>query len=442
MIKIRCFVEGEKYKADRIPKELIEKNYFNKDNDGYFIAKITGLSHRIERDEVQSFLFLPKGYHASQLGDDNEKKTLAKIIFKTLRKYTKTTKLTDFEQDWLGENNSQVFGFELIEWLIRDWQHYGFFSIQSRNFELNGSGKIDWKKTLKTTYPIIYEEEVIYPSLWTFKNINMSDSLVTDIHKSIIREIIQNFGWLYDLPKMNFDTCINLSDDKKIIFLRKKLNEVNAGREIKLLKNLISYLSEKESNRQQMTLVTPYFYAIYEKILQKQFQHNREINKFVPKPYWILDGDLEKRYSRQIPDILIETEDNGLAILDAKYYSITEINEDQEILDASIKKFPGWEAIVKQLYYSTSMGNRYSNTENIFVMPENIDESYRYVGYTGVEGYESIFGIILAYTVNIKKILNDYLNDENNSELLSDIINDAMNNRTEIFSNLAETKSN
>ena len=33
MIEIRCFVEGERYKEDGIPKELVEKNYFTKDND-------------------------------------------------------------------------------------------------------------------------------------------------------------------------------------------------------------------------------------------------------------------------------------------------------------------------------------------------------------------------------------------------------------------------
>lgn len=441
MIEIRCFVEGERYKEDGIPKELVEKNYFTKDNDDLFVAKMTGICHFVERDEVQSVLFLPKGFHASQIKDENEKKKLAKIVFKILRKYAKTTKLKDFEQDWLGEKNSKIVGYELIEWLIKDWQHYGFFSIQNRSFALNGSGKIDWRRTLKTTHPIVYEDEIIFPNLWTFKNTNVSDSTVTDIHKSIIAEVIQNFGWLYDLPKMNINTKINISDDKKIYFLRKKLSEVNAGRDINLLKKLISYLSEKESNRKYITLVTPYFYTIYEKILQKQFQHNRGLNKFLPKPYWVLSEDTEKKYSRQIPDILIETGKNNLAILDAKYYSITEINENQEILDASITRFPGWEAIVKQLYYNTSMESCYSNIENIFVIPENINESYRYVGYTGVEGYESNFGIVLAYTINITKVLNDYLNEEYNLDLLSAIISDAATKKKEILSDI-ENKSN
>ena len=218
-----------------------------------------------------------------------------------------------------------------------------------------------------------------------------------------------------------------------MIFLKRKLNEVNAGRDIILLQNLITYLTRKESDSEHLTLATPYFYSIYEKILQEQFGHDRQLNKLVPKPYWILSGDSNKKYSRQIPDILIKTNNNDLVILDAKYYSVTEINEDSEILDASISRFPGWEAVVKQLYYNGSMEGIYNNIENIFIMPENISNKFRYIGYTGVANREDQFGIVLAYSINIKKILVDYLSNEKNLSLITDIISDAKIRKSQII---------
>ena len=96
----------------------------------------------------------------------------------------------------------------------------------------------------------------------------------------------------------------------------------------------------------------------------------------MPKPYWLINEI--KHSTDQIPDILIEKE-NELIIIDAKYYST---------YTGSVNKYPGWESIVKQLYYNLSLKDEYDIIKNIFCMPESMLEDFKYIGKTSVEGQE------------------------------------------------------
>ena len=115
---------------------------------------------------------------------------------------------------------------------------------------------------------------------------------------------------------------------------------------------------------------------------------------------------------RQIPDILIK-KNKDLIIIDAKYYSIQNRNE---------KKYPGWESIVKQLFYYLSLKDDYQEITNLFFMPEVLGTNYEFIGSTSVEGQEKKFGYIYAYSIDLILIIKSYCNNKSKLEILNSIL--------------------
>ncbi|MEX2959637.1 LlaJI family restriction endonuclease, partial [Staphylococcus pasteuri] len=114
----------------------------------------------------------------------------------------------------------------------------------------------------------------------------------------------------------------------------------------------------------------------------------------------------------QIPDILIEKE-NELIIIDAKYYST---------YTGSVNKYPGWESIVKQLYYNLSLKDEYDIIKNIFCMPESMLEDFKYIGKTSVEGQEKQFGYVDAFSLDLNLVISSYINNKKQNDLLNNIV--------------------
>ncbi|EGO5970355.1 LlaJI family restriction endonuclease, partial [Enterococcus faecalis] len=223
-------------------------------------------------------------------------------------------------------------------------------------------------------------------------------------------------GWLFDLNHPKEKTFINLTIEQQILLLEKELRTTYKTRDIKLIQNLLIYLKDTENNYFSIMLLTPYFYSIWEQMLKLAFKHDSTLMGKVPKPYWYLTGNPFKLYTKQIPDILI-SKDNTLLIIDAKYYSIKPKN---------VKKFPGWESIVKQLYYNLSLNNiGFQKIKNIFIMPSSLQpKTYEYLGYSSVEDKENELGLVLAYSLDLQVILESYISGNRPTNILEQLVKD------------------
>ncbi|PTJ50432.1 hypothetical protein BU009_13980, partial [Mammaliicoccus sciuri] len=216
------------------------------------------------------------------------------------------------------------------------------YKEEYKKVENNGKGRIDWARTIKLKLPVIDDSDFLYLDLVTNKNQINTNSIITAIHNNIIMECSKEYGWLFD-KKINIDKAdLPLTIEQQIILLKKKLRETFSKYQIILLQKMIIYLEKCVNDKTEINLITPYYYYVWEEMIKKTLNHNMDLQSLVPRPYWYIDGT--KKFTRQIPDVLLER-NNNLIILDAKYYSIISNN---------INKLPGWESIVKQMYYNLS----------------------------------------------------------------------------------------
>lgn len=408
MIKFFSFVEGQKYIIKNIPQKFIQNNYFAKNLDGTYTVKVCGISHYKD----SNYFFFPKGYDVKY--QSSQKHETAKMLFQTLLKYKNSIILNEEESEWLGDENKDANFLDLVDWLIRDFQKNGLYVETEQKMELNGNGRIDWSRSIKQRLPFINQEQYIYLDMVTRKNKIDNNTIISLIHKKVIIDCIRNFSWLYDIYDSGEEIEMPISKEQQVIILKKKLQEIFVGHDIKLISSLIAYLETTKGKNLDFNLVTPYFYMVWEEMLQFTFHHDESLQGLVPKPYWQIKD--EKQYTRQIPDILFEIKDE-LVIIDAKYYSISK---------GETAKYPGWESIVKQMYYKLSFNHIYQTIKNIFIMPQSIKHKSKsaYIGKTSVEGKEYEFGYIYAYSVDIDTVLKSYISSYYLDDILRIIFTD------------------
>ncbi|MEX2955640.1 LlaJI family restriction endonuclease, partial [Staphylococcus pasteuri] len=239
---------------------------------------------------------------------------------------------------------------------------------------------------------------------------NTHPPLFAGTAKSEKKTGIDNFGWLQQFEMNIEEVKINIKFSEMIKILEMTLHNTFKDREIRLLKTLIILLKKKSNNDLKFEMVTPYFYNIWEEMLKQMFNHNYKLQRKMPKPYWLINEI--KHSTDQIPDILIEKE-NELIIIDAKYYST---------YTGSVNKYPGWESIVKQLYYNLSLKDEYDIIKNIFCMPESMLEDFKYIGKTSVEGQEKQFGYVDAFSLDLNLVISSYINNKKQNDLLNNIV--------------------
>lgn len=389
------YVEGQKYTNKEILNEFIKEKYFVILPDHRYTLKLCGI---VNYDKTFYFFF-PKGYNIEMYSNEDNIEN-AKLLFKSIFKYKDSVKLDELESNWIGNTNFNIQYINLVTWIIKDYFAHGLYIDSKKKYEVNGKGFIDWNRSINKSVPIISDNKIQYVNLITRKTSYNTDNQISQIHESILLECLDNFGWLFNFKSIKKRGIINVDLKQQILILKKKLRETFSSREIKLLQYLISYLDSKQDDNKEYVIVTPYFNNIWEKMLQKILSTNKALLKNVPKPYWKIPTIPHFLYTKQIPDILIEY-GQELIIIDAKYYSI-ETNQ--------VEKFPGWESIVKQMYYSLSLkNNSYSNIKNIFLLPQSLSSNtYQYIGYTGVEGKEDIFGYVKAFSIDIVTVLQAY----------------------------------
>ena len=420
MKELHYFVEGRIYDKKSIPKYFIKNKYFKEiSSDNYSLRnkyklKVCGIANLGQ----ENYVFFPKGYRHEDYKESHNRNT-ARLLFQSFLKYMRNSRFKEEELDWLGKENSEIKHLNTITWLINDYLVNGLYRVSERIMEENGKGRIEWAKTIKSKIPYFIENKFLYLDLLTSKNNINVNHIITKIHEKIIFECIDEFGWLFKLKSSGKKINLDISKERQIVILEKRLRETNVAHEIRLIQSLIAYLKETINEDPDFILVTPYFWTIWEDILQFVFEHDESINRKVPRPFWKIGKN--KKYSKMIPDILVKHKDS-LIILDAKYYSIE--TED-------VYSFPGWEAIVKQLYYNLALKDIFDDIKdedirNIFLMPQSLDKNskdkFKYIGHTGVEDKEEDLGIVHAFSLDIKTVLNDYVLNKTNKHMFKKII--------------------
>lgn len=398
------FVEENVYQLEDVPRELINKQYFKPTtNSNQYKANVAGISIF---DEAIYF-FLPK--NTQDYLSNEVKKELGKLTFESLLKYRNENRLTSEEKYWLGKDHSNADLVEVVRWLLNDYKNNGIYSQEKKHESNDIRDRIQWNKTIKGHYPLIIDNQIFYPNLISESKRKDPNSLLTLIHNNVISKITNLYGWLFQVDERKKYFEIELSTSQIIQFLKNELNRTTNTRNQVLIKNIISFLINHEMKNRTFDLVTPYFEYVWEDACRVIFDDDINLHKMVGKPYWKFKDDTIKT-SNQLPDVLL-TIDSNLVIIDAKYYSMDETYK---------LNVPGWNSVVKQLYYNLSMSLKYENIKNLFLMPDlsSDNQSFSYIGLTSVVDYEEQFGVVYAYRVNTRFVLSSYLKNTSRKNYL------------------------
>jgi len=396
MNKEYIFTEGCQYNKEEVPNHLPVSDYFSYNK---ITKKLTPtMCGIILTNDNNNYFFFPKGY----LVNDNKK--TANLLLNVLKKYGYTqNKNIGFGETEVNLEKSHFFS--VVDWLINDFFENDIYKEMEDIHEVNGKGRPLWAKTIKSKSPFISDKQVFYPEILTNKRTFNDNYLITQIHHNIIYECLIRFGWIYGASKNINPINLLIPIEQQTIVLKKKIRETNVSREIRLLKMLVEYLTESQSGlTSKFQILTSEFEYIWETMLQEVFKNDNDLKTRLPRPYWLRNEFDGISYTSQRPDIIVQFKDVTM-ILDAKYYSISNSENVKT-------KYPGGPDIIKQIFYRLTLEKKIGDKklQNIFIFPRSVrNEQIQYLGKSSIEYFETDYGYIFAYALDIDMVMRAYV---------------------------------
>lgn len=360
--------------------------------------------HSVTNEEHNSFVGLrikngeihfhyPESY---DLSDKNDKKLFRYDVINIIRTIslakskTATNNLSDN-----GVHQSEQFALMSYLWIIRDYLSNGYYRNSEKIYNVNGKGKINWKKTLDTQ-PIIYNGNVIYNSV-VVEVRNDCDDVITEAHRWCVFDSVRKIGWLFGLSEKSVfvpktaDSVIKRYIRAIRTELKRTFDDVKKARLNHMLKVLMG-VDDSDRTKEIVYGVDKYHY-VYERMVDYIFSNIDDITKYNPNAKWYLKKNafMPKEASSLRPDtILLDTRLNGdkvAYVLDAKFYRFGTTGKESDL--------PTTTSIQKQITYGDNIICNLQEKENIkqvynaFVMPYNkhnnifdYKENLEYVGYS------------------------------------------------------------
>jgi hypothetical protein len=301
---------------------------------------------------------------------------------------------TESESDSLIQNK-----IGLYRKLIHEYQQYGIYKTDDEFFELDGNNEIDWNHTIEQIQPVINnKKKPFYMNFFSKQNQHDKENIIERIHASILTEITSvcakhNLFGLLNFPELDVLSTESILDIGNLDFLKSCLRNEMKNQFIthkrKQLESMEIYIDNLEfsSKKDLMYYGTTSYHTIWEKVLQKIFNHQQDLLKFIDNPLWDYrlsfvepndkllselgekvetgDGIIEtndglgiEAKKTLIPDIVSKCDDK-IFILDAKYY-VPQWDVDK------ISQQPGVGDVTKQYLYEKSYRSHYSDSDKHF----------------------------------------------------------------------------
>lgn len=330
-------------------------------------------------------------------------------IMRVLRKYDAKEQIIKLYND--GDNNKAFNLLAAMVYLINDYYENGLYTNEQQIVEVNGSGNIDWNRTINQTYPIIQGNTPYYMELHTRKRViddynffkKLHEIVLTECSKEIKKADLLNILDLNEIELSEDELC-DLGDREYIIYrIQNERNIQFNTRKQELLSIIEAYISRKGSlyDIDNFSMFgTNSFNLVWEEVcakildnkleqpigtinalkkIDKSYNPESKLISIIEKPHWsgynagtmfTVDANdtlIPDLISIQIVDGMVEFD-----IFDAKYY-VTRINEK------GVKGQPGIESITKQYLYQLAYKEfiKKSNIDrvnNCFLMPSDEEQ--------------------------------------------------------------------
>lgn len=340
--------------------------------------------------------------------------------------------------------------------ILEMYGEYGLYENEEHVLKQNGSGDVNWERTIAKHNAYISNGVPVYIDYETNETARQTADFITRLHRFVLTEssaFMRDSG-LSDLLglddiELSADEREDLGDAASILY------KLDQGRGVQfvtwkqqLLALLVRYFDDDSvlvKSEEVLCLGSGSFYHAWEKaccvalgdvlnepigalkipLSQKWRSRKWEtLLSVIPRPRWFreaVDGEVECGVlATLIPDALVVRElreELYFGIFDAKYYTPT--------LSSVVKGVPGVESITKQHLYQAAyrdfiMDNSISHVANVFIVPSRGDTSERLgrVEFSEVLGYEEppLVNGVTMYALPAEKIWECYLGNKQLSD--------------------------
>lgn len=375
-----------------------------------------------------AFVYFPLGYKLPK--NDNEIRKDILNLFYIIKEFSNNENYGISKNVYKIEETSEFPITSYLE-VIKYYMENGYYVEKDYFYASNGTGKIQWSKTIKKQKPLIQKNEMnnqfspIYTTFISRQSSPNEDKIITDINKYCVYESFKKLGWLFTdyMPKK---PIIKFNKSEFLLILNKKLNNMNNDKNKLLFKSMIDLINFNipSDSMKEIYFGTEKFEYIWEKLIDKAFGiKNKEV--YFPRAHWNLKYGKEKSMYPLQPDSIMILDDK-IYVIDAKYYKYGETKNPLDLPNsASINK-----QITYGEYIQKSEKFQENNIFNAFLMPFNknndlfeVNKDFLNIGEAIGEwrenkfNYEHVQGILVdvrflfyCYTRNSKNNLIELAN--------------------------------
>lgn len=380
-------------------------------------------------------------------------------IFQVLRKHGGSySDIAAMNEEGMRANNRLALMLMLLEM----YDEYGVYENYVKTLADNGSGGINWERTIASNLPFMSNGRPLYVDYKTVDSDQDAADFVMRLHRAVLTEcskFMQESGlasllaldevWLTDAAVEDFGDgdflAYRLDRERAVQFVTWKQDVIDL---------LLRYVAEDDSTARQETplcLGTSSFYHVWEDAckvafddalgkrlaeldveLAKPFEAmgDAKLIDIIPRPQWTVPRDDGEDKCGNVatlkPDTILlhhdRTGNSVFAILDAKYYTPE--------LGASVNGVPGVESVTKQFLYQTAyrkfvLAHGYGRVVNAFLAPSAGDAIERTgrVRFPGVIADEEppFSNVVELYELPAGMVFDAYLAGTtlNNAEILA-----------------------
>lgn len=363
------------------------------------------------------FVCYPKYLHDKGLIDEGIEQRMG-LIMQVLRRQANTSSI---EQMTEGERSGSGT-LPIMMRLLDLFDEYGEYSNYELTYENNGSGVIDWNRTIGGHLPLLSNGCPIYTELETRKTSRKKTDLIVRLHRAVLTECSQLLDecgisemlgisgvWL------SGESVDDLGDEETIAWLIERERSVQfVTWKQEVLDTMALYLLDRKASVEfddVQSFGTSSYYHVWEKsckvacgdLLDKRLRQlpislmggwrdkrEQTLLGIIPRPKWersrsgeyVDCGDVDTL----IPDAVSffgEGVSRVFCIFDAKYYVPSS--------SGRMKGQPGIESVTKQFLYQSAyrdfvLDHEFDSVVNTFLVPGDIEKPYKMarVSFPGV----------------------------------------------------------
>jgi hypothetical protein len=386
------------------------KNHTNRDNDDF-----VGIRFKSTIGSTKGIIeaIFPIGYSFDK--SDNELKKQVYELLTIIKRYNKGNGLSDL---YGISSVSDEFPFDAYMTIIRSFMENGYYTESEKRYKIDARGKINWKRTIKNTKPLIQDDgSLAYTKFAVCEKTINEDNLITKIHEYCVYEAFHKLGWLFtsflpNKPRLIIDKNNN---SFAISVIRSSLKKTHNDKHKLLFNAMLSVLANKTDDKQKSFYFgTTHFEHIWESVIDSKYGESNKKDYFPPFEWVAYPQGLFRKGNELRPDTIMKNNED-IFVLDAKYYAFC--------IDK--KYLPSGSDINKQIVYGkyasdiSSKNGNHCEVYTAFLIPYdfesnpyNLDKKdypYCYIGYaTGWEdlGPEGKYTRVIAVLVDTKWLLS------------------------------------